>query len=104
MEQERCPKFRNDKRHIRFSLVPKNGCTGCRHYNQYYNECKFPFKELTTANINFKRKKKSIPPTETTDINSKKEFIINNRVLLIGVFITSFVLTYIWALFVYWRD
>lgn len=103
MEQERCPKFRNDKKHIRLRLVPENGCTGCRHYNQYYNECKFPFKELTTANINFKRKK-SIPPRETTDINSKKEFIINNRVLLIGVFITSFVLTYIWALFVYWRD
>lgn len=103
MEQERCPKYRKDKRHITFRLVPKNGCTGCVHYNQYYNECKFPFKELTIANINFKRKK-SIPPRETTDINDKKEFIINNKIFLIGVFIGSFVLTYFWALFVYWRD
>lgn len=103
MEQERCPKFRKDKRHITFRLVPKNGCTGCVHYNQYYNECKFPFKELTIANINFKRKK-SIPPRETTDINDKKEFIINNKIFLIGVFICSFILTYFWALFVYWRD
>lgn len=96
MEQERCPKFRNDKRHRRIKPFRYNGCAGCRHYNHRSNECKFPFKELAIININSQ--------AEKTDMNDKKDLIINNRVLLISVFITSFALTYIWALFVYWRD
>lgn len=81
-----------------------DSCAGCYYYIWHKNQCKFPFKELTTPSRPHIKKKESKPLVDTTNINDKKEFIINNRVLLIGVFIGSFILTYIWALFVYWRD
>lgn len=100
----KCRRYRKGKVRTLFENE-EDTCAGCYYYIWHKNECKFPFKELTVpSKPHLKKKQESKPLVDTTNINDKKEFIINKRVLLIGVFICSFVLTYIWAFFIYWRD
>lgn len=100
----KCRRYRKGKVRGLFD-DDEDTCAGCHYYNWHKNECKFPFKELTVPSKPHHKKRESKPlVVDTTNINDKKEFIINNRIFLIGVFIGSFILTYFWALFVYWRE
>ena len=99
----KCRRYRKGKVRGLFDN-DEDTCAGCYYYNWHKNECKFPFKELTVPSKPRRKKKESKSLVDTTNINSRKEFIVNNRLFLIGIFICSFVLTYIWTFFVYWRD
>lgn len=101
--QHKCRKYRTGE--VRGLFDDKdNSCAGCHYYIWHKDKCRFPFKELTVPSKPHIKNTESKPLVDTTDINDKKEFILNNRKFLVGVFVCSFILTYLWAFFIYWRD